>query len=130
MRRKDTKENPDLRFPQFDGRYSYKSFGKILTKTARPLKMEDESEYRLVTVKRGYGGVVLRGVFKVKEILVKSQFSLDENDFLISKRQICHNACGIVPAYLEGAIVSNEYTVFLPKSDLDTTFLAIFVVCR
>jgi len=33
-------------------------------------------------------------------------------DLLISKRQICHGAFGIVPFFLEGAIVSNEYTVF------------------
>ncbi len=126
MRRTDIKEKPDLLFPEFDGQYIYKSFGKVLLKEARSLKMEDESEYRLVTVKRGYGGVVPRGIFKGKEILVKSQFSLKKNDFLISKRQICHNACGIVPADLEGAIVSNEYTVFIPKRDLDISYFNYF----
>jgi len=126
MRRKDIKENPDLRLPQFDERYIYKKMGDVVKKTTRPLKMEDESEYQLVTVKRGYGGVVSRGVFKGKEILVKSQFLLKNKDFLISKRQICHNACGIVPAHLDGAIVSNEYTVFTPKNGLDINYFNYF----
>ncbi len=126
MRRKDIKDNPGLRFPEFTEPYIYKRFGKLLAKEARSFKMEDESEYRLVTVKRGYGGVFLRGIFKGKKVLVKSQFLLKTGDFLISKRQICHNACGIVPSSLEGAIVSNEYTVFLPKKDLDIVYFRYF----
>lgn len=59
--------------------------------------MGEEEEYSLVTVKRRYGGVVSRGNFKGKNILVKSQFLIQKNDFIISKRQIVHNACGIVP---------------------------------
>jgi type I restriction enzyme S subunit len=88
--------------------------------------MDDESEYSLVTVKRRYGGVISRGIYRGKEILVKSQFKLEENDFIISKRQIVHNACGIVPRNLSGSIVSNEYSVFKPKSNLDIVYFNYF----
>lgn len=88
--------------------------------------MLDDSEYSLVTVKRRYGGVVLRGMFKGKSIKVKSQFFLKENDFLISKRQIVHCACGIVPAELDGSIVSNEYSVLVPREGNDVTFFNYF----
>lgn len=89
----------------------------------RPVRMVDDELYDLVTVKRSRGGVVLRERLKGKEIAVKSQFRLKVGDFLISKRQIVHGACGIVPPELDGAIVSNEYAVLRARPTLDLKFL-------
>ena len=89
----------------------------------RKVKVEDNKEYDLVTVKRSRGGVVRREHLLGKQISVKSQFSLKEGDFLISKRQIVHGACGIVPAHLDGSIVSNEYSIFTAKDSFDLTYL-------
>ena len=94
-----------------------------LFEEARPVKMADDEVYDLVTVKRSRGGVVLRERLKGSEIAVKSQFRLKAGDFLISKRQIVHGACGIVPPELDGAIVSNEYSVLRARSSLDLQFL-------
>ncbi|NMF61088.1 restriction endonuclease subunit S [Pseudanabaena yagii] len=41
----------------------------------------------------------------------RQQFYIQAGDFVISKRQIVHGACGFVPKELEGSIVSNEYLV-------------------
>jgi len=89
----------------------------------RPLKLADDEIYDLVTVKRSRGGVVLRERLNGKKIAVKSQFRLEAGDFLISKRQIVHGACGIVPPELSGAIVSNEYAVLRAHPSLDLQFL-------
>ena len=94
-----------------------------LVEQARPVTMADDETYNLVTVKRSRGGVVLRERLKGAEIAVKSQFRLQAGDFLISKRQIVHGACGIVPRELDGAIVSNEYSVLRPRPELDLSFL-------
>ncbi|EJC74380.1 restriction endonuclease S subunit [Rhizobium leguminosarum bv. trifolii WSM2012] len=94
-----------------------------LFEEARPVNMADEELYDLVTVKRSRGGVVLRERLKGKEIAVKSQFRLRAGDFLISKRQIVHGACGIVPPERDGAIVSNEYAVLRARPSLDLHFL-------
>lgn len=94
-----------------------------LIEELRPLKMADDEVYDLVTVKRSRGGVVLREQLKGSEIAVKTQFRLKAGDFLISKRQIVHGACGIVPPELDGAIVSNEYSVLRARSTLDLDFL-------
>ncbi len=100
----------------------------ILNLTLESLKMEDEKEYELITVRRRFGGVDSRGVFKGKKILVKNQFYVRENDFVISKRQISHGACGLVLKELDGAIVSNEYNVFKPNKDLlDQVFFNYYV---
>lgn len=81
----------------------------------RPVTLEDDKKYHLVTVRRGFGGVVLRGEYFGRDILVKNYFKVHQGDFLISKRQIAHGACGVVPESLDGAVVSNEYNVFIPK---------------
>lgn len=114
---------PRLRFPEFRNMPSWKEkrIGNLLRKVMRPLKMEDDQEYSLVTVKRRYSGIETRGVFKGLAIKVKSQFLIKANDFLISKRQIVHCACGVVPKLLENSIVSNEYSVLeaTPECDID-----------
>lgn len=81
----------------------------------RPVALEDDKKYRLVTVRRGFGGVDLRGEYLGKDILVKNYFEIQQGDFLISKRQIAHGACGVVSESLDGAVVSNEYNVFVPN---------------
>jgi type I restriction enzyme S subunit len=119
---------PQLRFPEFRdaGNWEVKKIGQVLIVDARPIKMNDEQDYSLVTVKRRYGGVVSRGTFKGGSIKVKSQFLLEDNDFLISKRQIVHCACGLVPAEFEGSIVSNEYSVLRARKNNDIVFFNYF----
>lgn len=97
--------------------------GQFLREVRRPLRMTDDEQYRLVTVKRGRGGVVDRGRFLGRDVLVKSQFLIEPGDFLISKRQIVHGACGLVPDALGGSIVSNEYAVLNGTSEIDLRFL-------
>ncbi len=127
---KQEKKNlvPELRFPEFHnvGDWKIRPIGKVFSEKARPIDMLDEEDYSLVTVKRRYGGVVSRGIFKGKSIKVKSQFKLKENDFLISKRQIVHCACGLVPKGLENSIVSNEYSVLKPTEGYNINFLNYF----
>ena len=115
---------PRLRFPEFRDaeKWKQKKISAALIERPRPIYTDDEAEYSLVTVKRRYGGVVSRGVFKGKLIKVKTQFFLQENDFLISKRQIVHCACGVVPKALDGSIVSNEYSVLRARDGFDVSF--------
>jgi type I restriction enzyme S subunit len=94
-----------------------------LKEVRRPVKLESGRPYALVTVKRSRGGVALREVLTGKEVKTPSQFHIREGDFLISKRQIVHGACGIVPPVLDGAIVSNEYAVLNSDGQIDLRFL-------
>lgn len=94
-----------------------------LREVRRPVALEDDASYRLVTVKRSRGGVELREVLRGAEVKTPSQFYVHTNDFLISKRQIVHGACGIVPPELDGAVVSNEYAVLHSDGEIDLRFL-------
>ena len=99
------------------------TFGDLFKVVQRPVKLNDDKEYDLVTVKRARGGIEHRARMKGSQVAVKSQFYLEEGDFLISKRQIVHGACGIVSGDFTGSIVSNEYSVLRCKPEIDLQFL-------
>lgn len=95
-----------------------------LTEVVRPAALSGQEPYTLVTVRRSRGGVEKRSVLLGSQIKTPTQFYVKSGDFLISKRQIVHGACGIVPKHLDGAIVSNEYAVLNTDDRLDARFLA------
>lgn len=97
--------------------------GSHLHEVRRPVPLISDEAYTLVTVKRSRGGVQQREVLRGTEIKTPSQFYVRSGDFLISKRQIVHGACGIVPPELDGAIVSNEYAVLNTDGQIDLRFL-------
>ena len=99
----------------YPGDWTSKKMGQWLQPMERPISLEDEEKYELVTVRRGFGGVDSRGTYWGKNVLVKNYFGLRTGDFVISKRQIAHGACGVVPVELDGAVVSNEYNIFVPQ---------------
>lgn len=98
--------------------------GEFLEPVFRPAKLVDDERYQLVTAKRSRGGIVPREVLFGRDIRTKTQFFVESGDFLISKRQISHGACGIVPESLHSAVVSNEYVALRPKAGLDLRFLS------
>lgn len=102
------------------------TFGEVLRVVQRPAKIEDDVEYQLVTAKRGRGGIVAREVLTGRKILTKIQYYVEKDDFLISKRQIVHGACGVVPESLNGALVSGEYSVLRVKDGLLLKYLDYF----
>lgn len=99
------------------------SLRDLLKVVERPAELRDDVNYQLVTAKRYRGGIVPREQLRGDQIKTKTQFFVAEGDFLISKRQIIHGACGIVPPSLDGAVVSNEYACLRPCNDLDPEFL-------
>ncbi|EDM25470.1 restriction modification system DNA specificity domain [Lentisphaera araneosa HTCC2155] len=103
--------------------WTQSSLKNYLIEVKDKVKLEDDKEYDLVTVKRARGGLVRREHLLGKNISVKSQFLLKEGYFLISKRQIVHGACGIVPKELDGSIVSNEYSILDSNGKICLEFL-------
>ncbi len=104
--------------------WSKVSFGDALEVVERPIALDSEVPYQLVNAKRSRGGIVAREQLLGKEILTKTQFQVAEGDFLISKRQIIHGACGFVPPDLDGAVVSNEYAALRTRHCLVPGYFA------
>jgi len=103
--------------------WSHASFADVLDVVERPIKLSPHARYKLLTAKRSRGGIALRGELYGHEILTKTQFEAKAGDFLISRRQIIHGACGVVSEDLDGAIVSNEYSTLRTKPPLLMEFL-------
>lgn len=109
--------------PATPGDWQRTPLNRHLHEARRPVGLQPERQYTLVTVKRSRGGVQEREVLPGSEIKTPTQFQVNAGDFLISKRQIVHGACGIVPPELDGAIVSNEYAVLNSDGEIDLKFL-------
>lgn len=111
------------RLPSTPAGWCRAGLSTYLREVHRPVVLEPEREYTLVTVRRSRGGVQERAVLRGIEVKTPSQFIVKAGDFLISKRQIVHGACGIVPPELDGAVVSNEYAVLNSNGKIDLEFL-------
>lgn len=96
---------------------------KYLYEVRRPAKLVADELYKLVTVRRSRGGAKQREWLHGNQIKTKTQFFVEEGDFLISKRQIVHGACAVVPHELNGAIVSNEYGILHSNGGIEINYL-------
>jgi type I restriction enzyme, S subunit len=85
--------------------------GDFLKRIKRPMGLEENTEYKLVTIKMNHKGVVLRGLKKGCEIKSK-MFEVKQGDFILSGIDARNGAFGIVPAELDGAIVTNDFWYF------------------
>lgn len=109
--------------PPCPGGWQRRTFRDVVEVVERPVKLESDRVYKLVTAKRSRGGIVLRSETPGREVLTKTQFETRAGDFLISRRQIIHGACGVVPEDLDGAVVSNEYAALRTRPGLSMEFL-------
>lgn len=125
MADKTTGKVPRIRFKAYTEPWADEKIGDVIAERRRPIVLEDDQRYELITVKRRNEGVVSRGHLLGRDILVKNYAELKAGDFVISKRQVVHGATGIVPPALDGAIVSNEYLTVIDSKKLLTEFLTI-----
>lgn len=86
---------------------SARLIGDFLHRIRRPIELNPDQRYKLVTVKMNHKGVVLREKKLASDIKSK-MYEVKEGDFILS---------GIVPKELDGAIVTNDFWYF----DIDST---------
>lgn len=127
---KEKKNVPELRFPEFTEPWKKYKVDDAITEVSRPIKLEDNKMYQLVTVKRRNEGIISRGNVFGRDILVKRYFEVHSGDYLISKRQLVHGGNGIVPKSLNNAVVSNEYMICVSNEIILAEFLALLSKTR
>ncbi|MFX1824129.1 restriction endonuclease subunit S [Acinetobacter sp. AS5] len=118
-------QRPEIRLKGFSRNWKIEAIGDVLKEVFRPINLDNQTKYRLVTVKRRNGGIAERAILKGKDILVKSQFEVKAGDYIISKRQVVHGATGLVPPELDGSVVSNEYLIGQGTDQLNIEFFAL-----
>jgi len=89
--------------------------------TGRATAVDDGTEYTLLKV--NYDGEVLESERKFgDECSYKTLYRVEAWDILSSNMGIGRGAIGIVPDYLAGTFVSNEYTILRAKSEEDAVY--------
>lgn len=85
---------------------------RLLAPVSEPLEVLDSCVYQQVTVRTKGRGVVERGVVPGHKIRTKRQFRVRAGQWLVSKIDARNGAMGLVPAALDGAIVTQDFPVF------------------
>lgn len=95
---------------------------KFLFPSKEEIKLDVKRNYKQVTIRMNHKGVVERGIKSGSEILSK-QFIAKEGQFIISRIDARNGAMGIVPKELEGAVVTNDFSLFdINKGEIDAKY--------
>jgi len=86
--------------------------------------MKDDEYYRLVSVRRRFGGMFDRERLLGRQILTKNLEEVQPGAFIIARMQIVHGACCLVPQSMMGAATSKSYIQFVGSPGCDIRFFA------
>jgi restriction endonuclease S subunit len=100
--------------------------GDFLKRNKTAIGIEDNKEYKRVTIKINNGGVFLRDIQKGINIGTKNQFVISEGQFLLSKIDARNGAFGVVSKDVDGAIITGNFWAFdVDYSKINPHFLAL-----
>ena len=85
---------------------------RFLTKSEAWVPVAPDGQYKQITARLWGKGLTLRGEVPGAAIAAPRQFCAKAGQFLISRIDARHGAFGIVPAELDGALVSNDFPCF------------------
>lgn len=91
--------------------------GDLLSKNEKVVSLMADEQYREVTIRLWGKGVVLRRVVTGAEIAAERRFQVSADQFILSRIDARNGATGIVPAELDGAVVTNDF----PSFDVNTS---------
>lgn len=103
----------------FKNKFEFIPISKILERSKDIINIDDTCNYKRVTIKLYSKGVLLRDEIKGSEIGVKRQYIASKGQFIMSKIDARNGAFGIVPDFLDGAIVTNDFPLF----NIDTNII-------
>lgn len=117
-----------------DSEFSYNEdyelvfLGSFLTRNKTAVDIQDDIDYKRVTVSAQNRGIKVRDSLFGKKIGTKKQFFVSENQFLLSKIDARNGAFGIVPNEIDGAIITgNFWTYDVDYTVINPTFLSLIV---
>lgn len=100
--------------------------GDFLSRNKTPIDIEDDKDYKRVTIKVNNGGIFLRDIEFGKNIGTKKQFVICKGQFLLSKIDARNGAFGVVPEVVDGAIITGNFWTFdVDYSKINPYFLAL-----
>ena len=102
--------------------------GEVLTHRKQFVTIDDTASYKRCRVQLHAQGVLLRDQVPGADIKTKKQQVCRANEFLVAEIDAKLGGYGLVPAELDGAIVSSHYFLFgVDESKIDLGFLGYFI---
>ena len=102
----------------FNHAYTLVRIGDFLRRNKTSIKIENDKTYKRVTIKVRNGGVIQRDTEIGKNIGTKRQFAVSKGQFILSKIDARNGAMGIIPADLNGAIVTPDFLPYDINTDI------------
>ncbi len=90
--------------------------GEVLTRSKEQIEIDPHEQYKQVTIKLWGQGVVLRDEVAGSQISGGKRFVVRPRQFILSRIDARNGAFGLVPDYLDGAVVSNDFPAFTPDA--------------
>lgn len=90
----------------------------VLIRQKEAITVEDDAEYKRITIKMNGNGVLLRDEVIGRAIGTKRQFLVSSDQFVLSKIDARNGAFGIVPKSCDGAIITGNFWTFDVNSEL------------
>jgi len=91
--------------------------GDFRVRSSEVTQVEDNTEYKQITLQYHHKGARLRGVQRGAEIGTKRQFIVRKGQLLVSRIDARYGAIGIIPDELDGSIVTGDFWAFDIKPD-------------
>jgi len=108
------------------GKFENQPLTKFLIRSKNAIEIKDDILYKQITIHQFGEGVSLRCEKYGKEIGTKRQFIAKKGQFIISRIDARNGSFGIVPDFLDGAIVTNDFWLFDIKN-ADADFLRLML---
>ena len=86
--------------------------GDFLIRSKIPVDIQENKEYKRVTIRINHNGVSLRDIEKGNKIGTKKQFILKAGQFILSKIDARYGAFGIAPDEVDGAIITGNFWAY------------------
>lgn len=96
----------------FKTSFELKRIGKAITRRKDQMVVEDDKQYKRITIKTSCGGVFVRDEVSGKEIKTKNQYYVKAGQLAVSKIDARNGAFGIVPPEADGAIITGNFWVY------------------
>lgn len=91
--------------------------GEVLIRNNKLVTLIPDQQYREVTIRLWGKGVVLRQVINGADIASPRRSQVSRDQFIVSRIDARNGAMGLVPAELDGAVVTNDFPTFNVNRD-------------
>lgn len=110
----------------YNDNYPLVPLGNFLIRNKKPVEIQDDKEYKRVTIKINNSGVFLRDIEIGKNIGTKNQFEIKESQFILSKIDARNGAFGIANSNVDGAIITGNFWAYdVNYSKIDPIYLSL-----